>query len=81
MRYSQTEKMEVIRLFEESALSVKRTLEELDNMTPADVYFCKKKERLSVREMIKRKTLKMRRAYNMGKGNLKKQLQLTKITP
>ena len=30
MRYSQAEKMEVIRLVEESALSVKRTLEELD---------------------------------------------------
>jgi len=30
MRYSQAEKMETIRLVEESALSVKRTLEELD---------------------------------------------------
>ncbi len=30
MRYSQTEKMETIRVVEESALSVKRTLEELD---------------------------------------------------
>ena len=30
MRYSQTEKMEIIRLVERSSLSVKRTLEELD---------------------------------------------------
>ena len=30
MRYSQAEKMETIRLVEESALSVKRTLDELD---------------------------------------------------
>ncbi len=30
MRYTQAEKMETIRLIEESALSVKRTLEELD---------------------------------------------------
>jgi transposase-like protein len=30
MRYTQTEKMEIIRLVEESDLPVKRTLEELD---------------------------------------------------
>jgi transposase-like protein len=30
MRYSQSEKMEIIRLVENSQLSVKRTLEELD---------------------------------------------------
>ena len=29
MRYSQAEKMEVIRLAEESALSIRRTLQEL----------------------------------------------------
>jgi putative transposase len=30
MRYSQAEKMEIIRLVEESQLSARRTLEELD---------------------------------------------------
>ena len=55
--------------------------ESLDNLTPADVYFGRKRERLTVREMIKRETMKLRRAYNWGKGKLKKQLQITKITP
>ena len=55
--------------------------ESLDNLTPADVYFGWKRERLTVRGMIKRETMKLRRAYNLGKGGLKKQLQLTKITP
>lgn len=55
--------------------------ESLDNLTPADVYFGLKHERLSVREMIKRETLKMRRAYNLGKGGLKKQLLFLKTTP
>jgi len=55
--------------------------ESLDNLTPADVYFGRKRERLSVREMIKRETMKLRRAYNLGKGGLKKQLLLTKTTP
>jgi putative transposase len=55
--------------------------ESLDNLTPADVYFGRKRERLSVRTMIKRETLKLRRTYNLRKGGLKKQLQLTKFTP
>jgi len=50
----------------------------LDNHTPADVYFGRKQERLSVRKMIKRETLRMRRTYNLGKGGLKKQLQLVR---
>ncbi len=37
MRYSQAEKIEVIRLVEESALSVKRMLEELD--IPRSTFF------------------------------------------
>jgi transposase InsO family protein len=59
----------------------RRYHESLDNLTPADVYFGKKRERLSVRNMIKHETLKMRRAYNLGKGGLKKQLQFLKTTP
>ena len=55
--------------------------ESLDNLTPADVYFGRKRERLTVREMIKRETMKLRRAYNLGKRELIKQLQITKITP
>ena len=55
--------------------------ESLDNLTPADVYFGRKRELLSAREMIKRETMKLRRAYNLGKGGLKKQLQLIKLTP
>ncbi|MFC1551317.1 hypothetical protein ACFL6P_02005 [Candidatus Latescibacterota bacterium] len=52
-----------------------------DNLTPADVYFGNKREQLSVRNMIKKETMKLRRVYNLGKGGLKKQLQLLKITP
>jgi len=55
--------------------------ESLDNLTPADVYFGKKWERLSLRNMIKHETLKMRRAYNIGKGGLKKHLLLAKLIP
>ena len=55
--------------------------ESLDNLTPADVYFGKKKERLSLRAMIKHETLKMRRLYNLGNGGLKKQLRILKSTP
>ena len=59
----------------------RRYHESLDNLTPADVYYGQTRERLSLRERIKRETLKARRAYNMGKGGAKKQLQLTRITP
>ncbi len=55
--------------------------ESLDNLTPADVNFGRKQERLSVREMIKHETLRMRRAYNFGKGGLKNQLHLVITTP
>lgn len=55
--------------------------ESLDNLTPASVYCGMKRERLSVRAMIKRETMKLRRSYNMGKGGLKKHLLLSKITP
>ena len=41
--------------------------ESLDNLTPADVYFGRKRECLYLREMIKRETLKARRVYNLGK--------------
>jgi putative transposase len=55
--------------------------ESLDNLTPADVYCGKRRERLNVRDIIKRETMKLRRAYNLGKGGLKKQLILSKTTP
>jgi len=55
--------------------------ESLDNLTPADVYFGKKWERLSMHNMIKHETLKMSRVYNLGKGGLKKKLQFLKTTP
>lgn len=53
----------------------------LDNLTPADVYFGRKRECLTVREMNKRETMKLRCTYNMAKGGLKKQLRLSKIKP
>ena len=42
--------------------------ESLDNLTPADVYSGRKRERLSVRNMIKHETMKLLRAYNLGDG-------------
>jgi putative transposase len=54
--------------------------ESLDNLTPADIYCGKRRERLNVRNIIKRETLKLRRAHNLGKGGWKKQLQLVKST-
>lgn len=36
--------------------------ESLDNLTPADVYHGRRRERLNVRDIIKRKTMKLRRA-------------------
>ena len=45
--------------------------ESLDNLTPANVYF-EKQERLSVRDRIKQETIRIRRAYNLGKGGMKK---------
>ena len=55
--------------------------ESLDNLTPADVYSGRKKECLSVRNIIKKNTMKLRRAYNLGKGGMKKKLQLLKSVP
>ncbi|MFC1540935.1 integrase core domain-containing protein [Candidatus Latescibacterota bacterium] len=55
--------------------------EALDNLTQADLYFGNKREKLTLRDMIKRETMKLRRAYNLEKGGLKKQLQLLKTTP
>jgi len=55
--------------------------ESLDNLTPADVYSGRKREQLTMRQRIKRETMKLRRSYNLGKGGIKKQLLLTKSTP
>ena len=48
--------------------------ESLDNLTPADVYYGRKWRCLSLREMIKRETLRARKAFNLGKGRTKNQL-------
>ena len=61
--------------------NIHRYHESLDNLTPADVYFGRKRERLSVREMIKRETMKLRRTYNLRNGGKKKHLLLMKSTP
>ena len=55
--------------------------ESLDNLTPADVYFGRRRERLNVRDIIKRETMKLRRAYNLGRGGIKKHLLLGESTP
>jgi len=55
--------------------------ESLDNLTPADVYFGRKRERLTLRDRIKHETMRSRRAYNLGKGGMKKQLNLVRCTP
>ena len=39
----------------------------LDNLTPTEVYFGRKRERLTIREMIKRETMKLRRCITSGK--------------
>jgi len=52
-----------------------------DNLTPADVYYGRKKECLSTRKMIEQKTLEARRVYNLWKRRGKKQLQLLRSTP
>ena len=41
---------------------------EVFDLYPTDVYFGKKRELLSMRNIIKHETLKMRRIYNLGKG-------------
>ncbi len=55
--------------------------ESIDNLTPVDVYSGRERECLSVRKIIKQKTMKIRKAFNLGKGGLKKHLQLIKSTP
>ena len=50
MRYPASEKLEIIRLVEQSHLPVRR----LDNLTPADVYFGRGQTILLQRERIKR---------------------------
>jgi hypothetical protein len=55
-----------------------RNHESLDNLTQADVYNGRRRECLSIRDMIKRKTLEVRKAVNLGKGEQKNQLLLTK---
>ena len=55
--------------------------ESLDNLTPVEVYEGRTRERLSLRDRIKRETMKMRRAYNLGKGGRKTQLKLIRSTP
>ena len=55
--------------------------ESLDNLTPPDVYLGQKRERLHVRDIIKHETMKLRRAYNLGKGAIKNHLLYEKSTP
>ena len=54
----------------------KRYHESLDNLTPSDVYNGHRRECLSIRDMIKRKTLKARTALNLEKVGQKNQLLL-----
>lgn len=55
--------------------------ESLDNLTPADVYNGRRRQCLSLRDMIKRETLRARKVFNLGEGGMKKQLQLLRTTP
>ena len=56
----------------------RRYHESLENLTPATVYKGQRKQCLTVRDMIKRKTLKARKIFNLGKGERKNQLLLTR---
>lgn len=53
--------------------------EALDNLTPADVYHGRIRERLSERETIKRKTMQMRRTYNLANGGRKNSCRSQKV--
>jgi len=79
MKYTASEKREIIRMVEESSLSVKQTLREIDvsrssfyeryheaidNVTPADKYYGRDQMVLERREKVRRKTMKMRRELN-----------------
>ncbi|HUV01029.1 MAG TPA: integrase core domain-containing protein [Bacteroidales bacterium] len=55
--------------------------ESFDNLTPADVYHGRRRQCLTLRDMIKRETIKARKAFNLRKGGLKNQLQLLRTTP
>ncbi len=54
----------------------RRYHESLDNLTPATVYNGCRRQHLSMRDIVKRKTLKARKAFNLGKGERKNQLLL-----
>ena len=55
--------------------------ESLNNLTPVDVYNGLTRERLAMRGKIKRETMQIRRADNLGKGGAKKQLQFVRSAP
>jgi len=55
--------------------------ESMDNLTPGDVYNGRRRQRLTLRDMIKRETLRARKVFNLGEGGMKKQLQLLRTTP
>ena len=55
-------------------------LESLDNVTPADVYYRRDEKIISKRDVIKQKTLKSRREYNLKKEGNKKHLELPKLS-
>jgi len=79
--YSASEKLAIIRLVEDSELSIRRTLvggslqpahynheryhESLDNVTPADVYNGRRNDILDRRSMIKSRTLMQRKVQNL----------------
>ena len=50
--------------------------ESLDNLTPATVYHGLSRQSLTLRDIAKRKTLKARKAFNLGKGEQINQLHL-----
>ena len=49
--------------------------ESLNNVTPADVYYGRDKEILSMRDTIKQQTMQLRRRQNLGKGGVRNSLQ------
>ena len=53
----------------------------LENLTPVDVYHGLRRQDLTLRDMIKRETLRARKAFNLGEGGMKNQLQLLRSMP
>jgi putative transposase len=51
--------------------------ESLGNVTPADVYFGRHREIFTRREQIKRRTLKLRKRYNLARSPVVPTSQLT----